>query len=174
MGRIQPHSTAVMSVHMVPVSSLPEATPAATGASLEATAQQAPKFQAAGPPAPRVVAADEEPTRKSAPDSEDSGVAKYLPRNRLSVVPQVLTNVDVQFPAEVSGIVNLKVQITLFIDEIGAVRRLRFDSAAIPSPFAAAVLDTFLKARFKPGEVDGVAVRSQIRLEVEFRANRGT
>ena len=161
-------------MHMVPVSSLSEAARAGTDASLEATAPQASKFQAAEPPAPRVVAVDEEPTRKLAPDSEQGGVEEYLPRDRLSVVPQVLTNVDVQFPADVSGIVDLKVQITLFVDEKGTVRRLRFDSAAIPSSFAAAVLDTFLKARFKPGEVDGVVVRSQIRLEVEFRANRGS
>ncbi len=76
-------------------------------------------------------------------DCAGPGAPARLPRNRLSVVPQVLTNVDVQFPAEVSGIVDLKVQITLFVDEEGTVRRLRFDSAAIPSSFAAAVLDTF-------------------------------
>jgi hypothetical protein len=163
-----------MYVHMVPVSSLSEAVRAATDASLEGTAQQASTFQAAEPPAPRVVAVDEEPTRMLAPDSEEGGVEEYLPRNRLSVVPQVLTNVDVQFPTEVSGIVDLRVRITLFVDEKGTVRRVRFDSAAIPSSFAAAVLDTFLKARFKPGEVDGVAARSQIRLQVEFHANRGT
>jgi hypothetical protein len=158
---------------MVPVSSVSEAAPAATDASREATAQQASTFQAAEPPAPRVVAADEEPTRKLDSDPGQGGVEEYLPRNRLSVVPQVLTNVDVQFPAEVTGIVDLKAQITLFVDEKGTVRRVRFDSAAIPSSFAAAVLDTFLKTRFKPGEVDGLAVRSQIRLEVEFHANRG-
>jgi hypothetical protein len=163
-----------MYVHMVPVSSLTEAAPAATDPSLEAMAQQASTFQAAEAPAPRVVAAGEEPTRKLPPDAEQGGVEEYLPRNRLSVVPQVLTNVEVQFPADVSGIVDLKVQVTLFVDEYGTVRRVRFDTAAIPSSFAAAVLDTFLKARFKPGEVDGVAVRSQIRLEIEFRAKRGS
>jgi periplasmic protein TonB len=67
----------------------------------------------------------------------------------------------------------LTARITLFIDEKGTVRRLRFDSAGIPSAFATSVLDTFLNARFKPGEVDGVAVRSQVRLEVEFHAKRG-
>ena len=68
------------------------------------------------------------PTLKLAPDSEEGGVDEYLPRNRLSVAPQVLTSVDVQFPPEVSGIVDLKIQITLFVDETryrssGAIRQ---------------------------------------------------
>ena len=110
---------------------------------------------------------------RSAPE-EGGAFLDYLPRSKLSVAPAPLTAVDVPFPAEVSGIVNLTVQLTLFIDEQGRVRRVRIDSAAIPSAFAAAVLNTFLEARFKPGEVDNVAVRSQVRLEVEFHANRGT
>lgn len=111
---------------------------------------------------------------RSAPEDEGSAFLDYLPRSKLSVAPAPLTAVDVPFPAQVSGIVNLTVQLTLFIDEQGRVRRVRIDSAAIPSAFAAAVLNTFLEARFQPGEVDNVAVRSQVRLEVEFHANRGT
>ena len=135
----------------------------------EATSPRAPEGAARAPgPVDEQIAKD-----RSAPEEGDAFL-DYLPRSKLSVAPAPLTAVDVPFPAEVSGIVNLTVQLTLFIDEQGRVRRVRIDSAAIPSAFAAAVLNTFLEARFKPGEVDNVAVRSRVRLEVEFRANRGT
>jgi len=172
LARGQFQGARVIHVQVIPVSSFSNAVRPTAGASLEVTAPQGPVIQAAEPPAPRPAPLHEEPTRALGPDSGERGVEEYLPRNRLSVAPEVLTSVDVQFPAGVTGIVDLKARITLFVDEKGAVRRLRFDSAGIPASFAASVLDTFLNARFKPGEVDGVAVRSQVRLEVEFHANR--
>jgi hypothetical protein len=172
MGRSQSLSTGVMHVHQVPVSSLPEAAQTGMDASSASTAPQVPALVPQERPERRLAAVRGELVRELPTDAEQGAPVDYFPRDRLSVVPQVLTNVDVPFPAEVSGLVDLKVQITVFIDEYGTVRRVRVDSAAIPSPFAGAVLDTFLNARFKPGEVEGVAVRSQIRLEVEFRANR--
>ncbi|MDB5872861.1 MAG: TonB family protein [Ramlibacter sp.] len=104
-------------------------------------------------------------------ETDESAFADYLPRSKLSAPPQPQDMVEVPFPADVSGIVDLKVRIALFIDELGTVRRIRIDSPDVPSPFVVAVLDSFSAVRFNPGKLDGMAVRSQIRLEVEFNAD---
>lgn len=96
----------------------------------------------------------------------------YLPRGELTVAPKLLTHADVPFPDEVSGIVDLKVRLTLFIDERGTVQRVRLDTPNVPPPFERAVQETFGAARFAPGELDHVPVRSQVRLEVQFEAPR--
>jgi periplasmic protein TonB len=173
VARAQFRSSGVIHARVVPASSFPDAALRVEGENLGVTAPQPPLIQAAEAPTSPSAALPHETTRTAGPESDERGFEEYLPRNRLSVAPEVLTNVDVQFPPGVTGIVDLTARITLFIDEKGTVRRLRFDSAGIPSAFATSVLDTFLNARFKPGEVDGVAVRSQVRLEVEFHAKRG-
>lgn len=79
---------------------------------------------------------------------------------------------EVPFPKGVEGIVKLKVQVDLFIDEFGTVRRLRIENPGNLHPaFSQAVLDTFMPVQFSPGKVDAVAVRSQLRIEVEFLAS---
>jgi Gram-negative bacterial TonB protein C-terminal len=102
-------------------------------------------------------------------DNGDGAFMDYLPRSRLTVPPTPLTDVQVPFPDQVAGIVDLRVVVSLFIDETGAVRRVRLDNPAIPAAFAQSVIDTFLTARFTPGEVNTVPVRSHVRLEIEFR-----
>jgi hypothetical protein len=101
--------------------------------------------------------------------SSDGAFLDYLPRSRLTVVPRPLTPVQVPFPEQVAGIVDLRVVVSLFIDETGAVRRVRLDNPAVPPAFAQVIMDTFLATPFKAGEVETVPVRSQLRLEIEFR-----
>ncbi|MBW8723282.1 MAG: hypothetical protein JF626_15945 [Polaromonas sp.] len=79
---------------------------------------------------------------------------------------------EVPFPKGVEGIVRLKVQVDLFIDEFGTVRRVRMENLGNLHPaFSQAVLDTFMPVKFSPGKVDAVAVPSQLRIEVEFVAS---
>lgn len=94
----------------------------------------------------------------------------YLPRGQLTVPPRVLGMVNVPFPDGVTGVVDLRVQFTLFIDEAGVVQRIRVDTPDVHPAFDRALRETFAAARFAPGELDGVPVRSQMRLEVEFSA----
>ena len=107
----------------------------------------------------------------SAPVAPADPFLDYVPRSRLTVAPRPLSAVDVNFPS-VEGLVDLRVQVTLFIDESGTVRKVRIDTPDVPADFARAISESFLPARFQPGEVETVAVRSQIRLEIDFRATR--
>jgi len=102
----------------------------------------------------------------SAPPPEQ----RYLPRGELTVAPKLQDAVDVAFPEDVEGIVHLAVRITLFIDEQGSVQRVRMDTPGVHPSFERAVRKAFAAARFSPGELHQVPVRSQMRLEVSFEA----
>ena len=120
-------------------------------------------------PAPADMRTDAE---AAAPDAAQSEFDAYLPRKLLTAGAAPLENLQVKFPAGMPGIVDLRVNISLFIDEQGQVRRVRFDTSDIAPGFATAIQETFGGARFKPGELDGVPVRSQLPLQVEFSASR--
>jgi len=145
-------------------------------AALPAPEALSPAPAAATPaPPPRPAVAAVAPPATLPPAGTPSGStafseAPYLTRDRLTAAPYPLTSVDVEFPADVAGIVDMRVKVTLFIDEQGLVRRVQLDSPDVPPSFARAINETFASARFKPGEVDGTKVRSRIRMEIEFRA----
>lgn len=123
--------------------------------------------KAGPPPSGAQVAAALPAAREQAPAPVE---VPYLPRGQLTVPPRVLGLVNVPFPDGVTGVVDLRVQVTLFIDEAGLVQRIRVDTPDVHPAFDRSLRETFGAARFAPGEVDGVPVRSQMRLEVEFSA----
>lgn len=94
----------------------------------------------------------------------------FLPRDKLSVPPRPIGFVDVPFPAEVTEQIDLAVQLTLFIDEQGVVQRVRLDGPDVGPVLQEAARSSFMNARFSPGELNGRAVRSQMRVEVTFRS----
>ena len=60
----------------------------------------------------------------------------------------------------------------LFIDDSGGVVRVVSATPDLPGILGNAVCAAFLGARFAPGEVEGRAVRSRIRIEVTFDSRR--
>lgn len=100
---------------------------------------------------------------------------EYLPRSALSAAPQVLGAVMLEYPPQAPP-GRWQGELTLFIDETGQVRRVRVDSgeAQLPAPFQEAARQAFLGARFTPGEVSGRAVRSRIRIAVDFEAQEAS
>ncbi len=88
----------------------------------------------------------------------------------LSVAPVPVSVVVIPFP-EVEGPAERYVtRLLLFIDEFGKVVRVRVDGPSLPQALEEAARNAFLNARFSPGQVDGLAVRSRIRVEVTFEA----
>jgi len=92
----------------------------------------------------------------------------YVPRALLTVTPKPVAPINVPFPSSVPGEVHLRAELSLFIDEQGVVQRVRVDGPPLPPVLDDAARTTFLQARFTPGEVNGHAVRSLIRIEVSF------
>lgn len=183
LPEVAPHGVARPAVFTVamrtPAAAVPAA-PAAPAAPAPAVAPE-PPVAAAKAPAPKVQepSPPQEPAPATAPapapvQEAATQEAPYLPRGQLTVPPRPLGIVQVAFPEEVTGVVDLKVRLTVFIDETGTVQRVRVDTPNVHPAFERAVRDTFAAARFSPGEVEKVAVRSQMRVEVEFRAPPGS
>ncbi|MEY8690168.1 MAG: energy transducer TonB [Leptothrix sp. (in: b-proteobacteria)] len=103
------------------------------------------------------------------PGGEQIDPSLYLPRSALTEGASPLDMVDLPYPDQApSG--DFRAELTLFIDQDGSVRRVRIEEGALPAALADAARQAFLRARFAPGSIDGVAVRTRMRIEIEFSA----
>jgi protein TonB len=114
------------------------------------------------------------PTGRSAASAAEAGNGDfdYVPRQYLSTVPSPVTDVQVPFPEGLKGEFSRRVQLSLFIDERGVVQRVRIDESSGETALEDAARDTFRQTRFTPGHIYGKPVRSLIRVEVDFEAQR--
>jgi len=96
------------------------------------------------------------------------GQDEYVPRELLTVVPNPIGPVLLPDLSGISEQKRYTVVLVLYIDEQGVVRRAEVEGATAPAPMEDAARNTFLAARFSPGEIQGTVVRSKIRVEVTF------
>lgn len=115
------------------------------------------------------------PIRTTDPGTNDPSAsldtdASYWPRNLLTRPPIPQQSIDLLYPDQApTG--RFRAVLTLFIDEQGVVRRVRIDEAddsGLPPVLEDAARQTFLRSRFSPGEIDGQAIRSRVRIEVDY------
>jgi hypothetical protein len=90
----------------------------------------------------------------------------YLPRNALSIAPRPQNIIDIAFPPGLSTPGQHEVTLALYIDENGHVREVKPLSHGFRQDLFDAARVAFLDARFSPGEVNGRAVKSFIRVTV--------
>jgi len=152
----------------------PASTPAAVKVRHLGTPAEAAAATQAPPPAP---AAEESPTVATEPTpppaSAEPSVAVdpgfYVPRALLTVAPVVRTPVLLQWPANWPLRNSYTAVLKLYLDERGRVDRVEPDGdAVLPGPLFESARQAFLAAEFKPGELDGQAVKSWVRIEVNF------
>ena len=97
----------------------------------------------------------------------------YLSGGRLDPGPRPLQDVEPAFPDEAGqqhGIVVLR----LLINEFGVVDQAAVVRSVPKGLFEKSALEAFTAARFSPGMVLGLPVKSQVTIEVEFAPfNRG-
>lgn len=106
-------------------------------------------------------------------DTEPGADDIYLPRSRLSVPPLLRSQVALLWPEggeTQSG--HFRAVLALFIDELGVVQKVRVEGNGLPPALEAVARESFLGASFVPGELQGQAVKSLIRVEVRFDAER--
>lgn len=99
----------------------------------------------------------------------DGGI-EYVPRELLTTVPEPTKPLGIPYPITGPAEGRFTTVLALFIDESGAVRRVRLDGPLLPPALDAAARDAFLRARWQPGQVDGRLVKSLIRVEVVFES----
>lgn len=150
---------------MSPPAAAPAATPAAQAEADAATAAPGPV------PAPQSAApASASPPAPSfglvVPAADRDG--DYFSRALLSLAPRPIDPVVIDYPALEKDSGHHVSELTLFIDETGRVARVRVDGPSLPPALEDAARRAFAAARFRPGEAEGRAVKSQIRVEVVF------
>ena len=97
---------------------------------------------------------------------------EYLTRSALTAAPKAHGPVAIDYPYFDGEANHYVAEFDLFIDDSGGVVRVVSATPDLPLLLSAAVRDAFLAARFTPGEVDGLAVRSRIRIEVTFDSRK--
>jgi len=98
----------------------------------------------------------------------EAGDDAYLPRSALTVPPVIRSSVAVPYPMFEADIGHYVARLSVFIDETGSVRRVDVETEDLPDPLKVAARDAFVNAEFTPGELEGRAVRSRLRIEVSF------
>ncbi|WP_366919264.1 energy transducer TonB [Variovorax ginsengisoli] len=119
--------------------------------------------------------ASAQPRLEAPATSKDSAAAplnsirdEYLPRSQLTVAPVAQTPAILLPPLGQDDATRRTGVLSLFIDAEGRVRRVEAHEPLMPEPFEQAAREAFMGVRFSPGERDGQAVKSRIRVEVVF------
>lgn len=96
----------------------------------------------------------------------------YFRRAELSVGAMPLDEPSIEPPAD--GASNApragKVVLRVFLAADGAVEGIEVASSSLPAAYGDAAVAAFSRLRFRPGEIEGVAVSSESRFEVAFDA----
>ncbi len=173
-----PAATATVAARQVVVAlrPVPDLSPARVEPSVGAGHERVERTPSAQPvpaaaSAPPEGLGDAAPPRSAVLPGPGQADDEYLPRSALTLGPEPTAEVLLAYPDHApdgrwQGV------LTLFIDERGQVQRVRVESteSELPPPFQEAARQAFLAARFTPGQWQGQAVRSRIRIAVEFES----
>lgn len=102
-----------------------------------------------------------------APASGFAAPPRYLPAEELDERPLIRMPVHPAFPADAPA-ASGRVVLRLLINEAGVVDQALTEQADPPGIFDDAAVDAFASARFTPGRKGGIAVRSSLRIELQF------
>lgn len=94
----------------------------------------------------------------------------YFRRSELTLPPVLQDEPLIDAPEEAGNGKRKggKLVLRLFVNANGAVDRVEIDSSSSPTAFEEAAVAAFLPLRFRPGEIDGVAVSSQVVFEIDY------
>ncbi|NTV70596.1 MAG: hypothetical protein HGA71_10665 [Azonexaceae bacterium] len=117
---------------------------------------------------------DELPQKKSPGEATDAPVLSppasedYLTRDRISVSAQPVSEINIPWPPGLPVMGVKSAVFTVFIDELGRVRDVVPDGHTLSPVMEEAARKAFLAALFSPALLNGRAVKSIKRIEVEF------
>ena len=97
---------------------------------------------------------------------------KYYWPEELTKRPQPVTPIDFDAP-EIAGIVAAgSMTLTIWIDEFGAMADVKVERTDLPPIVVARATAIFGEARFTPGEIHNQAVRTVMRIVIDFDDHR--
>lgn len=122
-------------------------------------------------PSPSIEAVGKQDISLSLPAPQDSDSfalpPTWYPAQVLSRMPHPIT----QFaPRSVPGDDGSggRISVRLWIDEAGNLDRVSLLGSELPKEFEEAALTAFRNMRFRPGEIDGVPVKSWVDIVIEY------
>jgi TonB family protein len=95
---------------------------------------------------------------------------RYYRLSELDERPRPKSQIEPEFPLTVDPGVVGAVVARLFLSTEGTVEDIQIEASTPTGLFDDAVLKAFRDASYSPGKKKGIAVRSQIRIEIEFRS----
>jgi len=132
---------------------------------------RSPQVSSPEPPASAPVAAAERAESVEAVPEAVPVVAPvvYVPRGLLTVAPVARKPVVLVWPDGWPAQTSYTAVLKLFLDEQGQVERVEPDGEpALPEPLFEQARQSFMAAGFTPGQLNGQAVKSWVRVEVTF------
>jgi hypothetical protein len=120
-------------------------------------------------PSPPVTPAPEKSDEAALP-KPGIAVEMYYPRSVLSLPPRLIENVDLSSLAEIAGVDSKNVVLELFVNDQGTIDRIAFEPGALDESVQEKLQELLLQLKFSSGEIDGMAVKSRIKIEVMFMA----
>jgi len=173
-GARGPSGHSGMAVQLAPVHRSGRSTAAPGPTAQQSTAPAASVVPTApAVPAPPLPDPEQLPPTGAGPVAQAGATdADYLPSRLLTRGPLPQQSIDLFYP-ELAPYGLFRAVLTLYIDDQGVVQRVRIDEAqdsGLPIALEDVARQTFLRSAFRPGELDGHPVRSQLRIEVEFAA----
>lgn len=97
----------------------------------------------------------------------------YFSRSELTRPPALLDEAQVQLPAladnaDRAAAPSGRLVLRVLVGAGGEVDRVEVASSTLPPAFAESAVAAFSQVRFRPGEIEGVAVSSEARFEIVF------
>lgn len=99
-----------------------------------------------------------------------SSIVRYFKGSELTQRPRPIEPVELSYPPTPDGDWSGVLVLRLLISETGSVDQVIVETADLPAVFQDEAVMRFTKARFDPGRINGVEVKSQMRVEVTFSA----
>jgi hypothetical protein len=91
----------------------------------------------------------------------------YHSKVYLTTSPEPLASIEIPVP-DIAGRRKVQLELSVFIDERGKVRRVRPESPGVMDAYVQAATQAFEATTFRPGEIAGRPVKSVIKVLVEF------
>jgi len=112
-------------------------------------------------------------TQRLEPKPVTSGASDYRPAPELDPPPRPLGDIDPEYPAH-AGLQEGTVVLRLLISETGSVDEITVIDASPQGVFEESAIAAFAAAKFSPGRMLGMPVRSQLTIAVDYTpTNRG-
>jgi hypothetical protein len=90
----------------------------------------------------------------------------YFSAKDLTQKPLVVRDVPADLTLIVPDVPAQAATLQILINEYGEIDQVIVEDSLLPEAAQKTVVDAFVKARFHPGEINGVPVKSQLRIEI--------